>query len=220
MHELLGRPLNHVEQRYAPKTLYICGKLAVPLPVPRVSIVGTRNPTSEGAEFTRKLVAELVEKGVVVVSGLARGIDTVAHATAIEEGGRTVAVLGTPLSKFYPPENRELQQLIMSEHLAVSQFPLEHETRRRDFIMRNRTMALISDASVIVEAGEGSGALSQGWEAIRLGRPLFISEIVFKHNLQWPEKMKRYGARVLSDLEELTDILPKTQFDKATLLEI
>ncbi|MCS6784588.1 MAG: DNA-processing protein DprA [Candidatus Caldarchaeum sp.] len=215
--ELLGRPLNRYEKKYAPQTLYVCGGISLPLKIPRVAVVGTRVPSLSAAEYTRELVKALVKNEVAVVSGLARGIDTIAHRSAIESGGKTVAVLGTPLTRFYPPENRELQLKIMQQHLAVSQFPPAHRTKPRDFVMRNRTMALISDASVIVEAGETSGALSQGWEALRLGRPLFISPLVLQKGLEWPEKMIRYGAQVLHEFGDLFDVVPSYRFELSTL---
>lgn len=205
--QLLGRPLNPYEKRHAPHRLYVCGRITIPFQFPRVSVIGTRQPSSEGLKFVKNLVKKLSDKRVIIVSGLARGIDTAAHREAIRCGGRTVAVLGTPLTRFYPPENKELQLQIMSQHLAISQFPENHLTRRGDFILRNRTMALISDATVIVEAGETSGSLSQGWETLRLGRPLFISPIVLDRRLQWPQEMMKYGAKVLNGVEELLDEL-------------
>lgn len=210
--QLLGRPLNPYEKRYAPQRLFICGLIAVPFQFSRVAVIGTRQPSPEGLAFVKKLVKKLSDNRVIIVSGLARGIDTAAHREAIRCGGQTVAVLGTPLTRFYPPENKELQLQIMSQHLAISQFPENHITRRRDFILRNRTMALISDATVIVEAGETSGSLSQGWETLRLGRPLFISPIILDRRLKWPQSMMNYGARVLSDVEELLDELPAYDF--------
>jgi len=209
--ELLGRELNYLERRYAPRELYVEGALEIPLRDPRVSVVGTRQPSPTGRDVARLIVERLVKEGIIVVSGLARGIDTVAHTTAIERGGRTIAVLGTPLGRFYPPENKELQLRIMREHLAASQFPPGHITLPRDFVMRNRTMALISDATVIVEAGAVSGTISQGWEAIRLGRPLYIWRDTFDNsNLAWPREMEKYGARRLdeSSIDELLDELP------------
>jgi DNA processing protein len=146
---------------------------------------------------------------VVVVSGLARGIDTAAHRSAIESGGRTIAVLGTPLDQTYPRENAELQRLIMEEHLAVSQFPSGHPAGRTNFPRRNRTMALLTHATVIVEAAEGSGSLSQGWECLRLGRRLFIMRAVADtKSLAWPREMRKYGAEVLARTEELLDAIP------------
>lgn len=208
--ELLGT-LNEVEQKNAPKTLFVAGDVGLLTGGQlRVSVVGTREPTPEGAERTRALALELTRRGITVVSGLAKGVDTAAHRAAIENGGRTIAVLGTPLDVAYPAENRELQHLIMHEHLAVSQFPRGMRGGAKAFPMRNRTMALISDATVIVEAGEGSGTLHQGWEALRLGRPLLLMEsLVERGDLTWPAEMLRFGAEVLSrgNLEEaLTDI--------------
>ena len=83
----------------------------------------------------------------------------------------TIAVLGTDLDDCYPPENRPLQERLMREHLVISQFPSGTPSRRTNFPRRNRTMALLTDATVIIEAGESSGTLDQGWEALRLGRP-------------------------------------------------
>jgi DNA processing protein len=100
----------------------------------------------------------------------------------------------------------------MREHLAVSQFPLGSPVRRGNFPRRNRVMALLSDATVIVEAGETSGSLSQGWEAIRLGRQLLIlKSTVERRDLLWPRMMVDYGAEVLSDTERLLEQLPQEE---------
>ena len=206
---LLGRPLNDIETKYAPKELYFKGSLKIPLPRPRVSIIGSRKASMNGLEDAQIITKTLLEKQTVIVSGLAEGIDTSAHDTAIRSGGKTIAVLGTPLNKVYPRKNSMLQQEIMSKHLAISQFPVGHPTTPKDFVLRNRTMALISDATVIVEAGNTSGSLHQGWEAIRLGRPLFIWKAVLKNTqLSWPEEMFQYGAIELSDPMDLFEFLP------------
>lgn len=143
-------------------------------------------------------------------SGLAEGIDTAAHTTAIESGGRTIAVLGPPLDQAYPASNRGLQERIAERDLLVSQFRSGAPVRQKNFPMRNRTMALLTDATVIVEAGEKSGTLHQGWEALRLGRTLFLMESVAADpRLCWPKEMIAYGAQVLSreNLEdELADL--------------
>ncbi|MCX7999948.1 MAG: DNA-protecting protein DprA [Leptospiraceae bacterium] len=116
--KLLGRPLNEVETKYAPKILYVSGSLEIPLKGARVAIIGTRNPSDEGIRKTKEIVKNLVKENCIIVSGLARGIDTVAHRTAIKWGGKRLLFLET-----------------------------------KHFVMRNRTMALISNASLIVEAG-------------------------------------------------------------------
>lgn len=112
----------------------------------KVAVVGTRKMSVEGAARTRKLVKALVQNDFTVVSGLAEGVDTIAHTTAIENGGRTIAVIGTPLSEFYPKMNMELQQKIAAEYLLVSQVPvLRYENQgpkwnRLFFPERNKTM--------------------------------------------------------------------------------
>lgn len=187
------------EARNAPELLFLEGRLDAYESGRRISVVGSRRPTPEGRARAHVLAVALVQHGIAVVSGLAEGIDTSAHLAAMGAGGRTVAVLGTPLDEAYPPANRELQQRIMREHLALSQFAPGTPAQRGNFPRRNRTMALLSDATIIVEAGESSGTLHQGWEALRLGRPLFLLESITKDSrLSWPEDMLRYGAQVLT----------------------
>lgn len=206
---LLGRSLNDVERKYAPKTIFVKGPMRIPIPRPRVSIVGSRKATIEGLNSANRIASTLVKSGVVIVSGLAEGIDTSAHKAAIQSHGHTIAVIGTPLNKVFPAKNFQLQKEIETNHLLISQFPIGHPTRPKDFVLRNRTMALISDATIIVEACESSGSLHQGWEALRLGRSLFIwKSIVENPELAWPKKMMEYGAIVLSDPEDVIEVLP------------
>src|SRR5712691_6096633 len=197
--ELLG-PLNDVEKKYAPARLHVAGEPRWPLPRPRVAIVGSRMASLEGLETAAGIAKALAKKGVIVVSGLADGIDTAAHTGAIENGGRTIAVLGTPLDRAYPAKNYRLQETIMRDHWAISQFPTGYPTRPKDFVLRNRSVALISNASVIVEAGDSSGSLAQGWEALRLGRPLYLwKSIMENRSLVWPKEMMKYGATWLDN---------------------
>ena len=207
--ELLGRPLNDVEKKVKVETLFVKGSLEIPLPCPKVSIIGSRKASPQGIENAQKIAKTLIENHVIIVSGLAEGIDTAAHETAIRMNGKTIAVLGTPLNKTFPAKNFKLQQEIMKNHLAVSQFPIDYPTRPKDFVLRNRVMALISDASVIVEAGKSSGSLHQGWETLRLGRPLFIWEsVVNNKELDWPREMMDYGAIELSNPIDVLEVLP------------
>ena len=208
---LLGRPLNDIEQKFAPDELYVATGKEIPVPGPRTAIVGSRKASQEGIEAASKMASLLAKKGVVIVSGLAEGIDTAAHKAAIAKGGLTIAVLGTSLDRNYPAKNAELQKIVMREHWAISQFPIGYPTEPKNFVIRNRTMALISDASIIVEASESSGSLHQGWEALRLGRPLFIwKSIVEDPSLKWPKKMMEYGAIELGEPEEVMDVLPSS----------
>lgn len=208
--QLLGS-INALERKHLPKTLFVSGEASLLTSGTRVAIVGSRKASDEGLRRARALARALAEKGVVVVSGMAEGIDTAAHEAAMQAGGRTIAVLGTPLDKPYPASNRLLFQRIVNNHLAVSQFPIGQSVQRKNFPIRNRTMALLSDATVIVEAGQKSGTLHQGWEAIRLGRLVFLMESVANNSaLTWPREMIDYGAQVLArdNLDYVIDNLP------------
>ncbi len=209
--EVLLGPLNEVEQEHAPETLFTAGHTHLLERGARVSIVGWRNASLEGVRGTMDLASLLAKRSVSVVSGLAAGIDTIALTTAIAQGGRTIGVLATPPDRVYPKQNATLQRRIARDHLLITQFPRGSRVRRGNFRLRNRTLALISDATVIIEAAENSGCLHQGWEALRLGRPLFISKRAADNpTLTWPGAMLDYGASILADeaLDELFDSLP------------
>lgn len=200
-------PLGPVELKNAPDVLYTAGDMSLLTEGSRVAIVGSRKVSEDGIRRARAVTRALVEQGIIVVSGLAEGIDTVAHRTAIDGGGRTIAVLGTPLSKAYPATNARLLDEIKRDHLAISQFPEGYPGKGQNFPRRNRTMALISDATIVIEASEKSGTRHQCWEAIRLGRHLYLLENVANNpNLTWPKQLMEYGAQVLRR-EDLPDIL-------------
>jgi len=173
---------------------------------PAVSIVGTREVSEDGRQRAWRLARELTEAGVVVVSGLARGIDTAAHMSAIEHGGATAAVIGTPIDKAYPAENAELQETIYRDHLLLSPFPIGERVFPSNFPKRNRVMAALTDASVIVEASDTSGTLHQAAECQRLGRWLFIAKsVVDNRELTWPKKF--IGKEHVATLATTADIL-------------
>ncbi len=188
-----------IEKKFAPHNLFIEGDASLLYEGLKVSVVGSRKPSPQGNEDAVYLVKTLINKGAIVVSGLAEGIDTIAHQTAIELGGKTIAVLGTPLDICYPAKNATLLNSIKSNHLAVSQFPNGYSTKKENFPMRNRTMALLSDATIIVQASEISGTRHQGWEALRLGRYVFIMKSIIENKeLTWPKEMMKYGAQELT----------------------
>lgn len=203
---LLGR-LNEIEAKNAPASLWFSGDTSLLLER-RVAIVGTRKPSDAGLKRAARLATELVGHGVVVVSGLALGVDTAAHRAAIAAGGRTIAVLGTGIDRCSPASNRDLQDEITRDHLVLSQFEPGTPPIDRNFPARNRTMALVSQATVIVESQERSGTVSQGWEAIRLGRPLYLLRSLVESGLDWPALMIEYGAEVLDETEQLLVELP------------
>ena len=171
--------------------------------MPSVAVIGTRHPTAAGRRRARRLTRLLAADGYAIVSGLARGIDTVAHETALDEGGVSVAVMGTPLQQQYPRENRALRDELAARHLVVTQFPAISEVRPHFFPERNRTMSALSDATVIVEAGETSGTRTQAKAALDQGRPLFILDSCFRRGLSWPEKFEARGAIRVRDYEDI-----------------
>lgn len=202
--------LTDAEKKFLPEKLFFGGNENLLYEKRRVSVVGSRAATKEGLQRARIISSTLVKHDIIVVSGLAKGIDTIAHQTAINSGGQTIAVLGTPLNVAYPKENANLLEMIRKEHLAVSQFPEGYPTQPKNFPIRNRTMALISDATIIIEASEKSGTRHQGWEALRLGREVYILEnVIQEKEISWAKEMLDYGAQVLSrdNVDEIfTDI--------------
>ncbi|MEA2896567.1 MAG: processing protein [Bradyrhizobium sp.] len=171
---------------------------------PCVSVVGSREATPQGRARATRLVRELVEAGVVIVSGLAKGIDTAAHKTAIDGGGQTIAVIGTPLSKASPGENASLQEAIWRNHLLISPFGEGSQVHRANFPYRNRIMAAISDATVIVEADDNSGTLHQAVACQKIGRWLFILKTVVETKA-WPRRFLNVKNTVI--LENTEQIL-------------
>jgi DNA processing protein len=182
-----------------------------------VAVVGTRKPSPEGIARTRKLAKALVRDEFTVVSGLAAGVDTVAHETAIENGGRTIAVIGTPLSHTYPRENAQLQRRIATEFLIISQVPVQrydaqdYRMNRLFFPERNITMSALTEATIIVEAGETSGTLIQARAALQQGRKLFILDSCFQNKkLTWPAKFAEQGAIRVTDYDDIRQHLSPT----------
>lgn len=199
--------LTEIERKNSPESFFYEGNYSLLENGRRVSVVGSRKISDMGIKRTQKITKFLVESGITVVSGLAEGVDTVAHSTAINANGSTIAVIGTPLDKYFPAQNRELQNYIAKEHLLISQFPKGFPTTPKNFPIRNRLMALISDATIIIEASEKSGTKHQGWEALRLGRTVFLMENVIKDtSITWAREMVNYGAEVLTN-ENFKDLI-------------
>lgn len=175
-----------------------------------VAVVGTRKPSAEGLRRTRQLVRDLIRDDFTIVSGLAEGVDTAAHDATFEFNGRMIGVIGTPLTHSYPRQNSDLQQRIASNHLLVSQVPVERyeaqtvHWNRLFFPERNKTMSALSEATVIVEAGETSGTLIQAREALKQGRRLFILNSCFERgDLTWPERFEKEGAIRVRDYDDI-----------------
>ncbi len=162
-------PRELLDLQNPPSQLYAMGDGAV-LTVPRVAIVGTRDSTAYGERITRNLTRALVRAGVTVVSGMARGIDGAAHRTALEEGGKTVAVLGTGIDVPYPVGHRQLHRAIAERGLLVSENPPGMRAQKGAFPRRNRIIAALAPVTIVIEAGFRSGALNTASQALELGR--------------------------------------------------
>jgi len=213
--ELLGR-LTSAEHRFAPSRVWVAGDIALARGGLRVSVVGSRDASVAGLRRATKVATLLARGGATVVSGLAKGVDGAAHRAAIRAAGRTVAVIGTAIDRCYPRDHSELQVEIYKRHLLVSQFEPGKRTYPSGFVARNRLMALLSHASVVVEAGDSSGTLSQAAETMRLGRPLFIMRnVVERRDLKWPAKFIAAGAHVLDDVDELLSTVREAARDQA-----
>lgn len=168
-----------------------------------IAVIGTRKVSEDGRKRANRFARELVDAGIVVVSGLAAGVDAQALTSAMRNNGSVIAVIGTPIDKAYPAANARLQEHIYRDHLLISQFQIGQRTYPSSFPERNRTMAAISDGSVIIEASESSGTLHQASECVRLNRWLGISKsVVDDKRLSWPAKFLDYERCLVLDSTE------------------
>ena len=192
----------------APPYLFLKGNVRL-LNEKSVSVVGSRNASMEAMEKTEKLVKALVKRNIVVNAGLAKGIDTITHKTALQYNGRTIAVIGTPINQYYPRENKELQLAIEKHGLVISQFPPCNKVYKWNFPLKNATMSDISIVTIIMEAGERSGALRQADYCIKQGRDILIPHSLLYSSLLWPRKYIQKGARTFKNLKEVLELINK-----------
>lgn len=183
-----------------------------------VSIVGSRRASDRALAWTHKLAGLLVSAGFSVVSGLATGVDTAAHTATLEAGGRTIAVLGTGIDRAYPAANRELQDRIGREGLVLSQFWPDDPPTKKSFPMRNATMSGYGRATIVVEAGETSGARIQARVGVEHGRPVILTDAVVAAN-GWAKALQhRPGVHVVSSVDEALDLVAAARPDLDDIL--
>lgn len=156
----------------APALLLLRGRREL-LAEPQLAVVGSRQPTAAGRRIARELAAQLAASGLVITSGLARGIDTAAHEGALAAGGGTIAVCGTGLDQCYPPENQALHERIARQGLLLSEFPRGAPAARHHFPRRNRIISGLARGTLVVEAAAGSGSLITARKALEQGREVF-----------------------------------------------
>ena len=182
-----------------------------------IGIIGARRTTHYGTESAKKLAYQLAYAGLTVVSGLARGIDTAAHQGALAAKGRTIAVIGSGLSKLYPPENQALADKIRDGNGAiVSEFSMEIEPDRQTFPMRNRIIAGWSHGILVVEAGLNSGALITAAQALEQGRSVYaVPGHINAPSAMGSNRLIQQGAKLVMDANDILDdlqiLLPETK---------
>lgn len=196
-----------------PPLLFVKGSLDLTMTEQSISIVGSREASDLGTRRARKLANELAEAHYAVISGLARGIDTAAHAATLASGGLTVAVLGTGVDQTYPPENAVLaREIVTSGGALLSQFIPDQRPTRWSFPLRNVTMSGLSMATVVVEASATSGARQQATRALEHGRPVFLmASLVDTHEWarQYVEQGKN-GVRAVV-IDSTTDVVDRLE---------
>lgn len=202
-----------------PVSLYYVGSIPTERQ-PTVAIVGTRKPTSYGIETTTRFAHELAQRGVVIVSGLALGVDALAHAAALDAGGTTLAVLGNGLPGIQPSTNAQLAKRIIEQNGAVlSEYDEGYPAMAKNFLERNRLVAGLADAVIITEAAARSGTLNTAMHALEQGKDIFV----VPGNITSPlsagcNALIKQGAHVLTDVSDVLEIvLPGGASAQATL---
>ncbi len=200
-------PAELMDLSVPPAQLFALGRSSA-LTKPRVAIVGTRNSTAYGERATRMLTRALVRAGVSIVSGMARGIDGAAHRTALEEGGNTVAVLGTGIDVPYPAGHRQLHRSIAEHGLVLSENQPGTTAYRGAFPKRNRIIAALAPVTIVVEAGFKSGALNTASQALELDRVVAaVPGPIDSEQSNGSNQLLRDGAVMIAAVEDALALL-------------
>ncbi len=190
-----------------PPVLYVKGTLTE-ADNQAIAIVGTRRATVYGKTMTEELVDPLARRGFTVVSGLARGIDSTAHQTALNAGGRTIAVMANGIDRVYPPENRQLAEAIIAQGALLSELPLGEPPESKHFAPRNRIVSGLSLGTVVVEAAERSGALMTANQALEQGRDVFaVPGNALSPASKGANALIQTGAKMVTSAQDILDEL-------------
>jgi DNA processing protein len=173
-----------------------------------VAIVGTRRVTAYGRQVAAELAGFLAQNGITVVSGLARGVDAIAHHAALQAGGRTLAVLGSGVDRIYPPEHRQMAEKIFTQGALISDYAIGTPPDSANFPPRNRIISGLSLATVVIEAGETSGALITATFAAEQGREvLAVPGPIYAPQSKGTNRLIQSGARPLLKMEDVLEAL-------------
>ncbi len=204
--------LQAIEQ--PPPVLYVRGEI-LPEDAWAVAVVGTRRVTRYGRQVAEEVGAALARQGVTVVSGLARGVDGIVHRAALQAGGRTLAVLGSGVDRIYPPEHRRLAENIIARGALISDYPPGTPPDAANFPARNRLISGLSLATVVVEAGDTSGALITARFATEQGREVFaVPGNIYAPQSRGPNRLIKDGAHPFLSVEDLLEVLNITQVEQ------
>ncbi len=197
-----------LKQIYDPPVFLFCKGQRELLTKPLFAIVGTRVPTSYGRMVTERFAAVLAQAGFTIISGFARGVDTLAHQTALKEGAGTVAVLGNGLDQIYPPENRKLFNRMVQEGLFVTEYPLGTKPDAGNFPKRNRIISGMSSGVLITEAGSKSGALLTAMYANDQNRDVFaVPGPIQSAKSAGTNRLIQSGAKLVQTVDDILEEL-------------
>lgn len=203
------RRLKEINQ--SPPVLFVRGSINVEDDW-AVAVVGTRRVTPYGRQVAAEIARFLAQNGITVVSGLARGVDAISHQTALQSSGRTIAVLGSGVDVIYPPEHRKLGEEIIRQGALVSDYPVGTQPDGINFPPRNRIISGLSLATVVVEAGEKSGALITAEFAVEQGRDVFaVPGSILTPQSEGTNRLIEQGARPLLKMTEILESLKLEQ---------
>ncbi|MDP4171206.1 MAG: DNA-processing protein DprA, partial [Bacillota bacterium] len=189
-----------------PWALFAKGDLSLLEAEPKLAVVGTRQPTTYGRNAINTIFPELMNKGVVIVSGLAKGIDTLAHESAIKYGGKTIAVIAGGFYHLYPPENMNLAIQLMKNQLVLSEYPPDTKPLRWHFPSRNRIISGLSKGTFIIEAKRKSGSLITANFAVHEGRDVFsLPGNIYNPSSAGTNDLIQQGAKLITCAEDIID---------------
>jgi DNA processing protein len=190
-----------------PAVLFVQGQLDV-LNQSAIGVVGTRKPSHYGKLMTEKLCREIVINGFTIISGLARGIDTIAHKSVLNLGGYTIAILGTGLDNIYPPENKDIARLILEKGALISEYPMRTLPDGGNFPKRNRIISGLSLGVLIAEAGVKSGALITASHALEQNREVFaLPGPINSEQSMGTNQLIKEGAKLVQDTNDILNEL-------------
>src|SRR5438874_4597400 len=191
-----------------PVLLYVRGDPQV-LNLPSLSIVGTRRPTVYGTQMAQRLGRDLAVRGLVIVSGMARGIDAIGHQGAMDANGRAIGVLGTGIDVCYPKENKKLYEKVLERGAIISEFPLRTHPAPENFPIRNRIVAGMPLGVVVVEGAQYSGSLITARLAMEFGREVFAVPGNVTQSVSFaPNLLIKQGAKLVTNGEDVVEELP------------